>query len=123
MCPPTAFLYYNGNILTGKDLLTDHPERIQAIAVEFSGAITYEGTNEQASYCNIKETQKIDLHGAFVMPGFNDAHTHIASAGQQKLSVDLDNIPDLSAMQAKIKTYASTLTEAAWITGGGWDHT
>jgi hypothetical protein len=57
------------------------------------------------------------------MPGFNDAHTHIASAGQQHLTVDLDNIPSLAAMQDKIKAYAATLPAGQWILGGGWDHT
>src|SRR3954465_4140958 len=34
-------------------------------------------------------TQIIDLHGRFVMPGFNDAHAHLANAGFEKLNVSL----------------------------------
>ena len=34
-------------------------------------------------------TKTIDLKGAFAMPGFNDAHTHMAAAGRQRLSLDL----------------------------------
>jgi len=120
-CLPFDVVYYNGNILTGKGLQSNNPERITALGI-LNGRIQYTGTDTQVfAYCNA--VTKIDLHGAFVMPGFNDAHTHIASAGQQHLSVDLDNIPSLAAMQSKIKTYATTLPENAWITGGGWDHT
>jgi predicted amidohydrolase YtcJ len=70
-----------------------------------------------------EHTATIDLGGAFAMPGFNDAHTHIASAGQQRLTVDLDNVPSLAAMQAKVKVYAATMSPGQWILGGGWDHT
>jgi predicted amidohydrolase YtcJ len=47
----------------------------------------------------------------------------MASAGQQRLSVDLDNVPSLEAMLAKVKAYAATLAPGEWILGGGWDHT
>ena len=57
------------------------------------------------------------------MPGFNDAHTHIASAGQQKLTVDLDNTPSLAAMQSRIAAYVATAKPGTWIVGAGWDHT
>ena len=57
------------------------------------------------------------------MPGFNDAHTHIASAGQQKLTVDLDGVPSLDAMLDRIKTYAAAQPAGGWIVGSGWDHT
>ena len=57
------------------------------------------------------------------MPGFNDAHTHIASAGQQKLTVDLDNINSLKEMQDRIQTATAKAAPGAWIQGAGWDHT
>ena len=120
-CSPIDVTYYNGNILTGKGLDTPTPERVSAVAIA-GGRIVYAGTDAKAlALCDAKE--KVDLHGAFAMPGFNDAHTHIASAGQQRLTVDLDNVPSLAAMQAKVKAYAATLTPGQWILGGGWDHT
>jgi predicted amidohydrolase YtcJ len=122
-CPPFDVIYYNGNILTGKGLESAKttPERVTALGV-VDGKIRYMGTDAQVfAYC--EAARKVDLHGAFVMPGFNDAHTHIAYAGQQHLTVDLDNVPSLADMQKKIKAYAATLPEKAWITGGGWDHT
>jgi len=118
-CPAWDVVFYNGNILTGKDLLTSTPERIKSFAIEAGKIVAIDPTDS----LNGCAKESIDLHGAFVMPGFNDAHTHMASAGQQQLAVDLDNIPSLSAMQAKIKTYTSTLSAGQWITGGGWDHT
>jgi len=122
-CLPFDVVYYNGNILTGKGLESANatPERVTALGI-VDGKIRYMGTDALVfAYC--EAGKKIDLHGTFVMPGFNDAHTHIAYAGQQHLTVDLDNISSLAAMQGKIKAYATTLPDNAWITGGGWDHT
>jgi predicted amidohydrolase YtcJ len=121
MCAPSDTIYTNGNILTGKDLLAAQPQRVNVL-ITFQGKIVYAGDRPE-TFPLCPGATKIDLHGAFVMPGFNDAHTHIAAAGQQKLSVDLDNISTLAAMQAKIKAYATTLAPGQWILGGGWDHT
>jgi len=122
-CHPFDVVYYNGNILTGKGLDAEGavPERVTALGA-VDGKIQAIGTDAKV-FADCEAVQKIDLHGAFVMPGFNDAHTHIAYAGQQHLTVDLDNTPSLVAMQKKIKAYAATLPDNAWITGGGWDHT
>jgi predicted amidohydrolase YtcJ len=127
-CTIPDAVYYDGNILTGVDLKPNDeggiaPQRVEAIAI-FAGKVLIAGTNDAAKHCaDPKTTQFIDLHGAFAMPGFNDAHTHIANAGENHLTVDLDNIPSLAAMQQKIKDYAATLPPGQWIRGGGWDHT
>ncbi|WP_263377761.1 amidohydrolase [Granulicella paludicola] len=126
-CTTPDTVFYNGNILTGVGLQPrdqrDAPQRVEALS-SANGKILLTGTNATVRHCaDPKTTKLVDLHGAFVLPGFNDAHTHIAGAGQQKLSVDLDNIPSLAAMQDKIKTYAATLAPGQWIQGGGWDHT
>jgi predicted amidohydrolase YtcJ len=116
-CPGYDVVFYNGNILTGKGLETATPERVTSVGI-VDGHIAALNPPD----CGHVKTS-IDLHGAFAMPGFNDAHTHIAFAGQQRLTVDLDNVASLAAMQAKIKAYAATLAPGGWISGGGWDHT
>ena len=91
-------IYYNGNILTGVDLTGSHPQRVTAIAVG-RGAII--GAGEAAAIgaqFKSASTQMIDLHGAFVIPGFNDAHAHLGDAGQIKLSVDLTGCGSLVEM-------------------------
>jgi predicted amidohydrolase YtcJ len=119
-------IYFHGDILTGAHLRADDasktPARVTAVAVR-DGKITAIGSDKDVLALKGPKTNTVDLHGTFAMPGFNDAHTHIAYAGQQKLSVDLDNVPSLAAMQAKIKEYAANLAPGAWIVGGGWDHT
>jgi predicted amidohydrolase YtcJ len=122
---PTT-IYIHGNILTGTHLRPNDPSTtpatVTALAIA-NGKIVAAGTDADVLKTKTGETKIIDLNGAFVMPGFNDAHTHIASAGQQKLSIDLDNTKSLAEMQQRIKTFAATAKSNSWLQGGGWDHT
>jgi predicted amidohydrolase YtcJ len=123
---PPEIIYINGNILTGAHLRPNDPSKtpakVTAIAIS-QGKITAVGTDANLLKLQTPSTKVINLDGAFAMPGFNDAHTHIASAGQQKLTIDLDGTKSLAEMQQRIKTYASTAKSGAWLQGGGWDHT
>ena len=124
--PAPDTLFVHGNILTGTRLRpgdTDPtPGRVSALAVR-NGRIVAVGTD--ASMLGLKDahTVVIDLHGAFAMPGFNDAHTHMAMAGQQRLSVNLVGVRSLAEMQARIRAYVATAKPGQWIVGGGWDQT
>ncbi len=119
-------IFYDGNILTGTRLKAGDadptPGRVSAVAIR-AGKVLAVGTDAAMLALKDEHTQTIDLKGAFAMPGFNDAHTHIAAAGQQRLTLDLDHVPSLEAMLAKVKAYAATLQPGQWILGGGWDHT
>jgi len=119
-------IYINGNILTGAHLRPNDPSKtpakVTAIAIS-QGKITAVGTDANLLKLQAPSTKIINLDGAFAMPGFNDAHTHIASAGQQKLTIDLDHVASLAEMQQRIKTFANTAKSGTWLQGGGWDHT
>ena len=116
-------IFYNGNILTGVDLTGPDPQRVAAFAVA-KGVIIGAGETAaiEAQYKSTS-TQMVDLHGAFVIPGFNDAHAHLGSAGEIKLSIDLTGCASLAEMQGRIKKAAEEAQPGAWLAGGGWDHT
>ncbi len=119
-------IYFNGTILTGAHLHSDDlsqvSSKVSALAIA-GGKITAVGADKEILQLKSPVTKLIDLHSAFVMPGFNDAHTHIASAGQQKLSADLVGSTSLAEMQERIKRYAANAKPGTWLRGGGWDHT
>ena len=123
---PAETILIHGNILTGAHLRNNDPSatpaKVTAIAIA-NGKILAAG--EDATILKLKgpKTQVIDLHGAFAMPGFNDAHTHIGEAGRMKLSVDLVGAHSLAEMQQRIRTFVATAKPGTWIQGGGWDHT
>ncbi|HZZ40603.1 MAG TPA: amidohydrolase [Acidobacteriaceae bacterium] len=121
--PAADAIYLHGNILTGVNLESAHPQRVSAIAVAH-GEILGAGTDaEMKSRFQGPSTQLIDLHGAFAMPGFNDAHAHLGMGGRIRLSVDLIGVRSLAEMQARIRTAAQNAPPGQWLTGGGWDHT
>ncbi len=119
-------IYVHGNILTGAHLVESDtsttPARVTAMAVTNS-TITAIGTDAEIMKLRGSRTQVVDLGGAFTMPGFNDAHTHMAGAGQQKMTVDLDGTTSLVDMQQRIAAYVATTRPGQWIQGSGWDHT
>jgi predicted amidohydrolase YtcJ len=119
-------IFFHGDILTGTRLKAGDrsptPGRVSAVAIR-AGNVIAVGSDKEMLALKGGHTATIDLQGAFAMPGFNDAHTHIASAGQQRLTLDLDDVPSLAVMLAKIHAYAATLKPGEWILGGGWDHT
>lgn len=126
-------LFINGDICTGAiSILTKggqnafsgamENKRVQALAIS-AGRIIAAGSNEEIQKLKGPSTQVIDLHGHFVMPGFNDAHTHLASAGFQKLNVNLVGAKSLEEMQQRIAARAKTAAPGEWVLGEGWDHT
>jgi predicted amidohydrolase YtcJ len=119
-------IYIRGNILTGTHLRPNDPStvppEVTALAIA-NGKIIAAGADADLMKLQGPQTRIIDLNGAFVMPGFNDAHTHLAYAGTQKLNVDLDGTKSLAELQERIKTHAQSARPGTWLNGWGWDHT
>ncbi|CAN5877409.1 amidohydrolase [soil metagenome] len=66
------------------------------------------------------QTRAIDLNGAFVSPGFNDAHVHIDSTGALLVGVNLLEVHEPKAFIAAIQGAATRLPKGSWITRGDW---
>jgi predicted amidohydrolase YtcJ len=86
------------------------------------GIVAAIGTDAEILKLRCPKTEVVDLNGAFAMPGFNDAHLHLASAGREKLTIDLVGVKSLSEMQQRIAAAAKTAPPSAWLRGRGWDH-
>ncbi len=119
-------IFFNGVIYTGNGLAEDKPETVQAMAIG-GGKVLAVGTTEEVTRLACPKTRLRDLNTAntstFVFPGFNDAHTHLGSAGRTKLNVDLTGVKSLAAMLAGVQTFANGASAGHWLTGGNWDHT
>jgi predicted amidohydrolase YtcJ len=112
----------HGTILTGAGLKQGNPQIVSAMAVA-DGKVLAVGTDAEVQKLAGPQTKVRDLAGAFVMPGLNDAHVHLGSAGQTKLNVDLTGSQSLDEMLKRIAAKASQSPSGHWLTGGGWDHT
>ncbi len=123
--PDAIFLH--GNIYTGATQQGDKvvratPASAQAMAVR-GDRIVAVGSDHDIEKLKGKQTTVVDLGGHFVMPGFNDAHTHLGSAGFEKLDVNLVSTKSLDEMKARIAARVRTAAPSEWIVGRGWDHT
>jgi len=119
-------IYFHARIYTGNGLAQDRPEVVEAIAVA-GGKVVAVGRDSEIKRLAGARTRMHDVDsahsGVVVFPGFNDAHTHLGSAGQTKLNVDLTGVKSLAEMLAMVKKFADAAPAGHWLTGGNWDHT
>jgi len=62
-----------------------------------------------------------DLNGAFVYPGFTDAHAHFLALGEALETVDLVGTASWSECVARVRTYLADHPDVAVVRGRGWD--
>src|ERR1700758_4060688 len=98
---PAERLFLHGEILTGEGL-TSQPRRVSALAVR-GDRVLFAGSDEDVTHPQGPAPEIVDLHGAFVMPGFNDAHVHLAAAGALALACDLRGAASLADMLARVQ--------------------
>jgi hypothetical protein len=119
-------IFFNAVIYTGEGLAQDKPQVVQAMAIG-GGKVLAVGGNDEVTRLAGPNTRLRDLSSdttsTFIFPGFNDAHTHLGSAGMTKLNVDLTGTPSLAAMLTKVQAFAKDSPTGHWLTGGNWDHT
>jgi len=115
---PVSLAVVNARIWTG------NPKRPWAEAIAARGdRIAAVGSSAEIRKLAGANARVIDAHGQMLVPGFNDAHVHIISAGRGLSSVKLRDASTPAEFIARIKAYAKTIPKGAWITDGDWDHT
>jgi len=111
-------ILYNGNIHT-IDSSSPHAEAV-AIA---EGRFTAVGSNREVLALATARTRRIDVGGKTVVPGFIDAHTHVAYSGLRHLrQVDCD-LRSITAIQSAIRQRAANTPKGQWVIGFKYDDT
>jgi predicted amidohydrolase YtcJ len=122
--PKADIIFVHGNVYTGVTVASSFKavKRAEAIAVRGD---RIEEVGETAEVLKLKgpETKIVDLGGKFVMPGFNDAHLHLAAAGFEQLNVNLIGVKSLDEFRDRVRAKLETLAPGDWLVGGGWDET
>lgn len=122
--PKADIIFMHANIYTGVPANTPFSSILREEAIAVRGdRIQAVGKTADLQKLKGPATQVIDLGGHFVMPGFNDAHLHLADAGQQKLGLDLEGVKSLDEMRERLAAKVQTAKAGEWILGGGWDET
>ena len=123
--PKADLIFTHGNIYTGVvDAASSLAagKRSDALAVR-GDRILAVGTRDEIMKLKGPETKIVDLDGRFVMPGFNDAHMHLARAGLEKMNVNLVGVKTLDEFRNRILAQVEKVPPGEWIVGGGWDET
>lgn len=112
-------LFIGGPVFTGEG----RPRTGLAVAVA-DGRITAVVPEADAAALIGEGTQVVDLDGALLSPGFQDAHVHPVSGGMELLQCNLTGAEDADHAVALVKAYADANPDEPWILGGGWsmDH-
>ncbi len=122
--PKADLIFTHGNIYTGvvgAAALGANP-REEALAV-VGDRILAVGARDEIIKLKGPDTKIVDLEGHFVMPGFNDAHMHLASAGLEKMNVDLVGVKTLDEFRDRIRGKVEKAAPGEWVVGAGWDET
>jgi predicted amidohydrolase YtcJ len=108
-------------IITNAYVWTVDPKRPTAEAVAIiKDRIVAVGTAAQIDLWRGSSTQVIDAAGKLLLPGFNDAHVHFRSGGEQLDNVQLKDASSQQEFRDRIAKRAREYPNE-WITGGDWD--
>lgn len=111
-------ILFNGNIIT----INEKNSRAQAVAIA-NDRIVAVGTDSEIKSLSGPFTKSIDLQGYTVVPGFIDAHCHVASSGRRHL-VDVDcEFDSIEKIKTAIKERASKTAPGEWVFGFKYDDT
>jgi predicted amidohydrolase YtcJ len=109
--------------LVNANVLTMDPARPRATAVAITGGRIEKLAASPAEIQAVGPARVVDLRGATVLPGFHDAHNHMASFGRSLAEVDLSSPPigSLDELYAAIARRAEVTAPGDWVMGSGYD--
>ncbi len=118
-CP--EIVLYNANLASG-NINTPLLPTADALAI-CRGRIIALGSSADMQHLAGPDTQKIDLDGRLVVPGFFDSHIHFYEWALKRLDLQLADLTSLEDLLARIQNNAQNLAPGQWIMGQGWNET
>ena len=109
-------LVRNASIVT----MDDAQPRAHALAVHHGRIVALDDGDDLVG---VRARTEIDAQGAALVPGFGDAHNHMAWFGQGLEAVDLSGLRDLTALYDRVAERAAASGPDALVVGTGYDHT
>ncbi|MFB7505018.1 amidohydrolase family protein, partial [Streptomyces broussonetiae] len=107
-------------VLTGAQVRTLDPARPTASAVAVHDAvITAVGEADDVRDWRGSGTEVVDLHGAHLVPGLVDSHSHPVWGLDMATGTDLSGVTDLAGLRAAL---AGAERIEGWVLGHGLDH-
>jgi hypothetical protein len=111
----SELVFHGGAVFTG----TGAPLEGQAVIVRDGRIAAVVPEAEVAAHASA-DAARVDLAGALLSPGFQDAHIHPVGGGVELLQCNLTEAEDAAQTAALIRAYAEAHPDEEWILGGGW---
>ena len=111
-------------VFTGGTIYTGNPDLpvVDAVVVGEDGRIV--GTAPPLSEdWDEAEIELVDLHGAYMYPGFTDSHAHLLGIGQRELTLNLEGTTSVAELVGKIAAEAEGKEPGVLVFGRGWIET
>ncbi|MDQ0707424.1 putative amidohydrolase YtcJ [Arthrobacter woluwensis] len=105
----------NGWVYTGRD---DVPRRADLAIGD--GKVLAVGTAEELAPLADGATERLDVAGRLIVPGFQDSHMHPVFAGVELLQCDLTEVESADDAVDTVRRYAEEHPDEPWILGAGW---
>jgi predicted amidohydrolase YtcJ len=96
-------------------------EPVEGLAIA-QGRVLASGTNNEMRALADRDTAIEGLDGGVVVPGFHDAHLHLAAGSLALAGLDLRECASAEAVAERVRSRAAELPQGDWIRGWGWDH-
>jgi len=107
-------------LLSGGRVFTGARDERPATAVGVSGGrIVAVGGDDVVELAG-PTTERVDLRGRMLLPGFQDAHIHPAWGALELLRCHLAGLSTPSAYLDRVARYAAENPDDEWIVGSGW---
>src|ERR1700757_3284984 len=115
--------YARDLLIVNANVLTMDPARPRATAVAVAGGgIAGVGDDAPELAAGVSPGNVIDLKGATLIPGFHDAHNHMAGFGLSLTEVDL-RVDDLDELYARVAARAAATPAGGGIGGARYHQT
>jgi predicted amidohydrolase YtcJ len=106
-------VYIGGRIYT----VNDYQPWAESIAIK-DGRFISVGTDQESKQHIGETTKVVELAGAFVMPGLQDAHIHTQMVAEFNHNLSMDPEGSWGEISAAIKKYAVDHPDRRWVLGG-----
>lgn len=111
-------ILYNANVIT----LDPRCPKGELVAVQ-NGRILSVAENEAAKELRGAKTEVVDCQGKTILPGFNDAHCHLAAYAESLLTPNMGQATahSISDIQNEIRMLSHNLPSGSWIRARGYN--
>ena len=109
-------------VLVGGRIFTAGSERPWARGLAVRGErLVAIGTDARVEAWSGRRTRVVDLNGRIVVPGFVDAHAHMAESAGERGWIRLDGTRDLADAIERLRRAAAAAPRGDWVIGIDWD--